>query len=90
MLKHARVKIQSKNNYGFKKIYKKYKYPLCSNIAQLKNSNTTFTMSNFDCDITTVNENCLNSYVIIEELPFVLEICKNCNRDLCTIELIVT
>ena len=83
MLKYATIKIGIKGNTSFKARYNHYKPVLCSKLAYLKKSKATGQFSSFDCDFTEVQNNCLNSFVYIEQIPLNIEICKNCQRNYC-------
>ena len=83
MLKYATVKIGYKGKASFKSRYNYYKPALSSKIAYLKNASATGSASNFDCDVMEITGNCLSSFVLIEDVPLNIEICKKCSRDYC-------
>lgn len=83
MLRHAKIKIGYCGR-SFKKVFNKYKKPLASRVAFLNNKNVEYNVSNFDCDYTHKKDNCIISYISVEEIPFFLEICKN-DKDYCII-----
>lgn len=83
MLKYATVKIGYKGKGSFKSRYNYYKPALSSKVAYLQNTKALGTASNFDCDVTEVKNNCLSSFVLIEDIPLNIEICKNCEKNYC-------
>ena len=85
MLKYAKVYIGYKGNYSYKKRFDYYKPALSSKVAFLNKTRATGNVSNFDCDVTQINDNCLTSFVYIEDTPMFIEICKNCEVDYCSI-----
>ena len=86
MLKYATIKIGFTGNMSYKKKFNEYKKPLASKVAFLKNKQVTFAVSNFDCDYTYKIDNCVISTVLIENVIFYLEICKE-NNDYCKITI---
>ena len=85
MLKYARVKIEIKGNCSYKKRFNFYKPALSSKVASLDNKHPSGQVSNFDCDYTYVKQNCLYSFIYVENVPMFLQMCTHCKCDNCII-----
>ena len=87
MLRHATIKIRVRGNASYKKKYDYYKQSLCSKVSSLNKSQMLHKASKFDVDVTYVQDDCLYSYVHIEDIPMYLEICKNSSEESCKLFL---
>lgn len=87
MFKIAKIKIGVKGNGNYKTIFNSYKPKLSYAVAHLCNKEHTGKVSNFDADYTYLEEKCLHSYVLVEDIPMLLEICKECDENFYKITL---
>ena len=84
MLRYAKIKIGYNGNISYKSKFNQYKQSLSSKVAYISKKNPSWKVSNFDCDCTEIIDNCLHTFVIIEDTPMFLEICK-CDDEFCSI-----
>lgn len=87
MLNYANIKIGIKEHHSYKSRFNYYKPALSSKVAYLQNKTPTWKVSDFDCDYTFVENKCLHSLVRVENIPFFIEICKDCESDYCTLTI---
>jgi hypothetical protein len=85
MLKYAKVNIGIKGNCSYKTRFNYYKPTLLSKMAYLQNKKPAQKVSNFDCDYTYIDNKCLYTIILIDNVPLLLQICKDCEHDYCTL-----
>ena len=85
MLHYANIKICSTRKTTFEKSYKAFSKSLCMKVAYLQRTKPMFKASRFDVDYTYSDNTCLHSIVMIENVPFFLEVCNDCDEEFCTL-----
>ena len=87
MIRYGKIVIKYTGKKSFSSIYNKYKNSLCSRVSYINKSARTDKCSNFDCEITERHGNCLHSFVIIENTPMFIKVCKNSNENICKLSV---
>jgi len=86
MLKYGKIKLFCKHNKSRVKFFNSYKPSLSSKVANLTKYRGKKSVSNLDCDITTIKDKCILSFIHVNDVPMTIEICHS-EFERCEIEL---